>query len=132
MGYASLPPARRADGSRRRVLVPGCGRGYDVALFAAHGYDAYGLEISSHAVLAARKWLEKPGERLLEEFGVVDKEGKGKEGDWGIMSVLEGDYFERDWEKGVQGWDKDGGGFDVIYDNTVSSTCRTFAGRVDY
>lgn len=118
-GYASLPPARRADSSRRRVLVPGCGRGYDVALFAAYGYDAYGLEISSHAVLAARKWLEDPGKESLEgEFRVADKEERLKQGGEGSAAVLEGDYFEKDWEKEVQGWHQDGGGFDVIYDNT--------------
>lgn len=115
------------------MLVPGCGRGYDVALFAAHGYDAYGLEVSSHAALAARKWLENPGEGPLEgEFKVMDDEGREKKGDWGRMAVLEGDYFERDWEKEVQGWEKDGGGFDVIYDNTVSATSSMLAVGAQY
>ncbi|KAF1837646.1 hypothetical protein BDW02DRAFT_595317 [Decorospora gaudefroyi] len=60
-GYSTLPSALTLDGKRRRVLVPGCGKGYDVALFAAHGYDAYGLEVSVHAAEAARKYLTSEG-----------------------------------------------------------------------
>ncbi|KAI8931046.1 hypothetical protein NX059_012057 [Plenodomus lindquistii] len=122
LGYASLPPPSREDGTRRRVLVPGCGRGYDVALFAAHGYDAYGLEVSAHAAAAARKWLESPGEGPLEgEFKVFDEEGRAKEGVWGKVVVLEGDFFDDSWTGEVEGWEADGGGFDVILDYTVSS-----------
>jgi SAM-dependent methyltransferase len=88
------------------VLVPGCGKGYDVALFAAHGYDAYGLEVSTHAAEAARKYLEEPGKGPLEGEYLAQDKGVGK------MEVLVGDYFE-------DGWLVDGGEFDIIYDNTV-------------
>ncbi|KAF2846223.1 S-adenosyl-L-methionine-dependent methyltransferase [Plenodomus tracheiphilus IPT5] len=119
LGYASLPPPRRKNGTRSRVLIPGCGRGYDVALFAAHGYDAYGLEVSAHAARAAREWLEDPGQGPLEgEYKVFDQEGREKKGDWGKMVVLEGDYFEESWVGGVEGWERDGGGFDVVLDYT--------------
>ena len=38
------------DGQRRKkALLPGCGRGYDVMLLANFGYDSYGLEISGSA-----------------------------------------------------------------------------------
>lgn len=36
-----------------RVLVPGCGRGYDVALIAAHGGNVTGLDIAETAVREA-------------------------------------------------------------------------------
>jgi SAM-dependent methyltransferase len=36
-----------------RVLVPGCGRGYEVALVAAHGGDVTGLDIAETAVREA-------------------------------------------------------------------------------
>lgn len=38
-----------------KALVPGCGKGYDVLLLSAFGYDATGLEISSKALEEARK-----------------------------------------------------------------------------
>ncbi|TVY52571.1 Thiocyanate methyltransferase, partial [Lachnellula suecica] len=49
-GLFSPPPVRR----KRKALVPGCGKGYDVLLLAAHGYDAYGLEYSTKALESAR------------------------------------------------------------------------------
>lgn len=119
LGYSALPPPIREDGKRRRALVPACGRGYDVALFAAHGYDAYGLEVSRHAADAARKWLENPGEGPLEgEYRIAQQEGKIKGGGWGKMTVLCGDFFDEEWTKEVDGWEEDGGGFDVIMDYT--------------
>ena len=95
--------------------MPGCGKGYDVALFAAYGYDAYGLEVSSHAADAARKYLEEPGKGPLEGEYAVRDEKIGK----GAMKIVCGDYFEDGWLGDVEGWEGDGG-FDIIYDNTVS------------
>ncbi|CAE7179646.1 hypothetical protein PTT_07764 [Pyrenophora teres f. teres 0-1] len=112
-GYASLLSALTSEGRRRRVLIPGCGKGYDVALFAAHGYDASGLEVSSHAADAARKYLEDPGKGPVEREYSVRDEKIGR----GAMKVVSGDYFEDTWLKDVEGWDEDEG-FDIIYDNT--------------
>ncbi len=95
--------------------MPGCGRGYDVALLAAHGYDAYGLEVSSHAAEAARKYLEDPGKGPFEGEYAVANEKVGK----GAMRIVCGDYFEDGWLGDVEGWEGDEG-FDIIYDNTVS------------
>jgi SAM-dependent methyltransferase len=39
---------------RGRALVPGCGRGHEVALAVAHGLDAVGLDISPTAMAEAR------------------------------------------------------------------------------
>src|SRR4051794_1136579 len=43
---------------RKRALVAGCGKGYDVLLLSSWGYDAYGLEVSNRALERARK-IEK-------------------------------------------------------------------------
>ncbi|OAL57228.1 S-adenosyl-L-methionine-dependent methyltransferase [Pyrenochaeta sp. DS3sAY3a] len=113
-GNTTLPPALREDGSRRRVLVPGCGAGYDVALFAAHGYDAVGLEISRHAAEVARAYVE--GARGSDK-GPLEGEYEaavGKSGGWGSVKIVEGDYFDDAWVGGAGGE----GGFDVIYDIT--------------
>ncbi|KAF1940994.1 S-adenosyl-L-methionine-dependent methyltransferase [Clathrospora elynae] len=116
VGYASLARGLRSDGTRRRVLVPGCGKGYDVALFAAHGWDAFGLEVSAHAAEAAREYLENAGK---EAYKMMDEAGKKLDVQRGSMKVLEGDYFEDGWLEKVEGWGEEGGkGFDVIYDNT--------------
>ncbi|OAL02056.1 S-adenosyl-L-methionine-dependent methyltransferase [Phaeosphaeriaceae sp. SRC1lsM3a] len=94
---------------RGKALVPGCGKGYDVALLASYGYDAYGLEVSKHAADAANKYLSDPGEGPFEgEYAIKDaKTGKG------IMKCLLGDFFDDAWLK-----ETSGKGFDLIYDNT--------------
>jgi SAM-dependent methyltransferase len=43
--------------SKARVLVPGCGTGYEVRAFAEHGHDVLGIEISDAAIEAARREL---------------------------------------------------------------------------
>jgi SAM-dependent methyltransferase len=40
---------------RGRVAVPGCGRGHDVRLLAARGYEAVGFDFSEAAVAEARR-----------------------------------------------------------------------------
>ncbi|KAF2634245.1 S-adenosyl-L-methionine-dependent methyltransferase [Massarina eburnea CBS 473.64] len=108
----TLPPntSSQTHTKRKRALVPGCGKGYDVALFAAHGYDAYGLEVSEHAARAAREYLKEPGPGPLEGEYEVGGVGEGK------REVVEGDYFEDSWLSDVEGGK--GEGFDIIYDNT--------------
>ena len=46
-------------GNRCRII--GCGRGYDVLLFASYGFDAYGLDSSPTAVEGARKLFHEQG-----------------------------------------------------------------------
>ncbi|KAL8916203.1 MAG: hypothetical protein Q9208_008655 [Pyrenodesmia sp. 3 TL-2023] len=93
---------------RKRALVPGCGRGYDVLLLASYGYDAYGLEVSETAI-----------ERCIEEKNVngnkypVRDEAAGT----GESTFLNGDFFADAWSKEVAG----GGTFELIYDYTVFS-----------
>lgn len=112
-----LPKPVSKDGKRAKVLVPGCGKGYDVALFSAYGYDAFGLEVSAHAAKAAGQYLPNAGDGSLESEYASKDSGQGK----GRAVCLVGDFFDDSWFKdaGVRGE----GGFDVIYDNTVR-TCR--------
>lgn len=43
----------------KRAVVPGCGRGYDVAAFAQAGADATGLDISTTAIRDAEAYLHE-------------------------------------------------------------------------
>ena len=111
-----LPPAIKKDGKRARALVPGCGKGYDVALLASWGYEAWGLEVSVHAARAAGAYLEEPGKGPLEgEYSVRD-EGVGR----GSARCVVGDYFDEGWVRDIMG-ERGEGVFDVIYDNTVGA-----------
>jgi SAM-dependent methyltransferase len=40
-----------------KVLIPGCGSGYEVRLFAEHGHDVLAIDFSAAAVEAARRQL---------------------------------------------------------------------------
>ncbi|KAF3918797.1 hypothetical protein AA313_de0202865 [Arthrobotrys entomopaga] len=82
-----------------KALVPGCGRGYDVLLFASHGLDAYGLELSSTAASEAQKNAEKTAP-------MANLPGK--------YTFLTGDFFTKDLEDSVG----EGVKFDVVYDYT--------------
>lgn len=92
---------------RRKALVPGCGRGVDVLLLASFGFDAYGLEYSPDAIEACKK-EEKENHSW---YRVRDQSiGQGK------VTWIQGDFFDDAWlqKTGVTG------GFDVVYDYTVS------------
>ena len=89
---------------RRRVLVPGCGRGYDVLLFASFGFDAYGLEVSDSAVKRCKEEQEINGHKYPLQ----------NDSSAGNVQFLNGDFFGDAWAQDV-GLDS----FDVIYDYTV-------------
>jgi SAM-dependent methyltransferase len=50
---------------RGRALVPGCGRGHEVALAVEHGLDATGLEIAPTGVAEARALYPHLAERFV-------------------------------------------------------------------
>jgi methyl halide transferase len=106
-----FPPPPKSG--KRKALVPGCGRGYDVLLLSAFGYDAYGLEISNSALKAAREIEKEIGGKGIYE----PREGVEK----GRVTWLVGDFFADGFLKDVKGE----GTFDLIYDYTVS---RSFVG----
>ncbi|MCJ1393400.1 hypothetical protein MMC18_006274 [Xylographa bjoerkii] len=105
--------AQYADGSksatRKRALVPGCGRGYDVLLLASFGYDSYGLEISKTAVQRCKEEYEKNGHKYPE---------KDEEVGVGNVTFVHGDFFESaTWEGDVESLGSPKR-FDLIYDYT--------------
>lgn len=107
------------DGSKRRkrALVPGCGRGVDVMLLQAYGYDVVGLEYSSTAVEACKLYAkETEGEELYK----VKDEKVGK----GSRTFVQGDFYADDWleRAGLGKYGKEGI-FELIYDYTVSLWC---------
>jgi methyl halide transferase len=92
---------------RKRALVPGCGRGYDVLILSAFGYDAYGLDVSSAAMKAAKDY-----EKLKSGDDVYKARGLGGKGEVHWMTA---DFFKDDFLKEVGG----DGTFDLIFDYTV-------------
>jgi SAM-dependent methyltransferase len=99
-----LFPAKQG---RRKALVPGCGKGYDVLLLSSWGYDAYGLEVSKNALEVAKQNQKEVGGKGVYET----KEGVQK----GKVTWLSGDFFKDEFLKDVEGEPT----FDLIYDYTV-------------
>jgi hypothetical protein len=92
---------------RKTALVPGCGRGVDVLLLESFGYDTIGLEYSTTAVEACKKYAQDNATK----YPVYDEKiGKGS------STFIQGDFYATDWVE------KTGLGvktFDLIYDYTV-------------
>jgi methyl halide transferase len=99
---------------RKRALVPGCGRGYDVLLLASFGYDAYGLDISESAVKLCDEFAREHGGDYKAKDDAV---GAGK------VKFLVGDFFGKEWEREVEG----GASFELLYDYTVSMPFRAIS-----
>lgn len=93
--------------TRKKALVPGCGRGVDVFLLASFGYEAYGLEYSTTALEVCQK------EAAKYEHGVPARDPKIGSGS---VSFLQGDFLEDGWLKGAG---LENGSFDLVYDYTV-------------
>lgn len=49
-----------------RVLIPGCGSGYDIKAFALAGWDVLGIDFSPIAVKQAKNILEENEHRVIE------------------------------------------------------------------
>ncbi|KAG5952637.1 hypothetical protein E4U53_000331 [Claviceps sorghi] len=112
--FFSLQDVRRRDA--RICLchgVQGCGRGYDVAMLALHGFDVYGLEVSSKGAQLARDYtareLESPHDYNYGRQGRFETPP-------GSVHIITADFFNHDWETLLG---EDGKrGFDLIYDYT--------------
>lgn len=84
-GGAEQPPLPSIDARGKRVLVPGCGRGYDVVAFAQAGAGAaVGLELSPVAARVARAYVA--GE-------LARGRGEGAPPLPGSAEIVEGDFF---------------------------------------
>ncbi|KAK5081279.1 hypothetical protein LTR05_008073 [Lithohypha guttulata] len=97
---------------RKRALVPGCGRGVDVMLLQAYGYDVVGLEYSGTAVEACKTYAR---ETENEELYKARDEKVGK----GSKIYVQGDFYANDWleRAGLGEYGKEGV-FELIYDYT--------------
>ncbi|KAF2861288.1 S-adenosyl-L-methionine-dependent methyltransferase [Piedraia hortae CBS 480.64] len=104
--YSSLfgGPTQPGIQARKKALVPGCGRGYDVMLLASYGYDAYGLDIAPQAIQEANTVLQAAN---FESKYPVHGPGRGE------MKFIQGNFFSDDFlaETGTKT-------FDIIYDYT--------------
>ncbi|EME82590.1 uncharacterized protein MYCFIDRAFT_196111 [Pseudocercospora fijiensis CIRAD86] len=105
-GHEDLFGSPVAGGGRKRALVPGCGRGYDVLLLAALGYDTYGVDGSETAVGEARKLQAMSVDDDI--YAVHDAEvGRGE------SRFILGDFFNDDFLESTKGAE-----FDVVFDYT--------------
>ncbi|KAI9661397.1 MAG: hypothetical protein M1831_003130 [Alyxoria varia] len=101
-----VPAHKSGTARRRRALVPGCGKGYDVLLLASYGYDAYGLDVSESAIQACEAFARTE----FASYPIADPEyGRGS------YDFVCGDFFKSDW---LQSSGIDDSGFDLIYDYT--------------
>lgn len=88
--FGGVPPALLAflkrEATATRVLVPGCGTGYEVRAFHETGYDVNAIEFSAPAVAHAREVLGPLGGRVIhgnffkhdftgQQFGLVYERG---------------------------------------------------------
>ncbi|KAI9798729.1 MAG: hypothetical protein M1825_005011 [Sarcosagium campestre] len=90
---------------RKRALVPGCGRGYDVLLLASYGYDAVGLEISESAIESCKQYAADH----TEDYPVASETlGRGQ------ATFILGDFFQDHWLQEIDGPKS----FDLCYDYT--------------
>lgn len=109
-----LGSSKRTTGARKKALVPGCGRGYDVLLLASYGYDAYGLDVSPTALQAAARVRDEQGNdegKYPLANGVKDR---------GRIEFVEGDFFADEFlEKSLGAAGKgEEAKFDLVYDYT--------------
>ncbi|KAK5168209.1 uncharacterized protein LTR77_006778 [Saxophila tyrrhenica] len=110
--FFASPLKSGGDGGkmRKKAFVPGCGRGYDVLLFASYGFDAYGLDVSATAIKAAEELLR---EQDKEQIFPVQHVQAGR----GEPKFIEADFFKDDFLSEI-GVSKSDGPFDLIYDYT--------------
>lgn len=93
--------------SRKKALVPGCGRGYDVLLLASYGYDAYGVDVSQTAIDACIE-LDKTQAEDTAKYPIKDpKIGRGS------RNFICADIFKDNLLAHTGGME-----FDIIYDHT--------------
>jgi SAM-dependent methyltransferase len=116
-GLADFLEARR-DLPRGSVVVPGCGTGHDVCLWARHGFKVLGLDIAPSAVELSRKRLREAGlEGEVQRRDFLTEEPLG-EMDWVFEHTLYCaiDPAQRDaYVRAVVRWLKPGGHFLAIH-----------------
>lgn len=104
----------------------GCGKGYDVAMLALHGFDVYGLEVSDTGARVAKSYA-------LSELDHPARHNYGNREEWlpttpGKLKIITGDFFKRDWQATCA--DQGVTRFDLIYDYTVRQLRSSYAACV--
>lgn len=79
-----------------------------MVMLALHGYDVYGLDISSTGIKTAQEYAET---ELMSPHPYNFGENYFSSGK-GDVNFITANFFERDWENNQK--------FDLIYDYTVS------------
>ncbi|CAG9989461.1 unnamed protein product [Clonostachys byssicola] len=99
---------------RPRALVPGCGKGYDVAMLALHGFDVVGLELSPRGAQVATSYAEAElAEPHDYNFG---EQNDTPDGGIGSVNIITADFFDKSWSQNEA--ESSGQKFDLIYDYT--------------
>ncbi|KAH6662009.1 thiopurine S-methyltransferase family protein [Verticillium dahliae] len=112
-----VPPVTSSTASRPKALVPGCGKGHDVLLLAAFGYDVIGLDFAPAAASEAIE-NEKSVREAQRDGDKTTDVYKPKDGvpSVGTVSWATGDFFSNEWlEKSNISKETT---FDLIFDYT--------------
>jgi hypothetical protein len=68
--YGGVPNALKAFLGKHpgpgRVLIPGCGSGYEIEAFASAGWDVIGIDFSTVAIARARSLLGRLADKVYE------------------------------------------------------------------
>jgi len=120
---AELFPGHPQQQHRKKALVPGCGRGYDVLLLSSLGYDVVGLDLSPIGVQRAKEHAEQSQRDGSYPVTVTTNPGGSGGGEApGTFQFVEGDFFKNDWlhslSSSSSSTEDDSGSFDLIYDYT--------------
>ncbi|KAL9943226.1 hypothetical protein D7B24_007541 [Verticillium nonalfalfae] len=112
-----VPPVTSSTAPRPKALVPGCGKGHDVLLLAAFGYDVVGLDFAPAAASEAIE-NEKSVREALRDGDKTADVYKPKEGvpSVGAVAWATGDFFSNEWLE--QSNISEGTTFDLIFDYT--------------
>ncbi|KAK0638874.1 S-adenosyl-L-methionine-dependent methyltransferase [Cercophora newfieldiana] len=103
--HRELFPSPKTSG-KPRALVPGCGRGHDVLLLSAFGYDVTGLDVSETSLReAAENEKKNSGEEMYSVRKRVTEEK-------GPVTWMAADFFDS------ENPSLKPGSFDLIYDYT--------------
>ena len=108
-------PIQKVEGAktRKKALVPGCGGGYDVLLFASLGFDSYGLDTSQTAVRAAERVAQE--QRKEQRYPVRNVQNGRGEARFIVTDFFQDDFLDQTHPSEDSGGERT---FDLIYDHT--------------
>jgi methyl halide transferase len=108
-----IPPSQETDSAsklrKKKALVPGCGKGHDVLLLAALGYDVVGLDYAENAIKEAiENQKATAGDEAYQARDGVEK---------GEITWATGDFWDDAWLNRAAVVERQ---FDLVFDYTVS------------